>query len=360
MRGYQAKLLLTGLLAVRHNFPSLVLFSSGDRNLRFTALILSLALLLQFNLLIAPTYADSIKVTTTTSTTSGGITGQVPVTKVGALIAGDALAILNGTEIKIESKTKSNSSSSTPPNALLQGVLMQTQTAGGAASGYAVFTGGDRFARINTSQCPETVITTSGTTYTGSISNVTASGLSISTNSGMQSVNAGDIAEIHSARAYKYNIPDYANVNAKMSFSTTCVHTVAAKTKTSSDHGNNMKKLIIVGMALTIVAVAVAVPVAIACSNHHHNNNNVNNIVAANILARQRAGVPTPVLPAGMNMPTALTPQQLGRNYLATLMNSRGSSASTSVNSSLLNSSSSSSSSSGQFVTTSGGTFFSP
>jgi hypothetical protein len=321
--------------------------------LRFTSLILSLALLLQFNLLIAPTYADSIKVTTTTTTTSGGITGQVPVTKVGALIAGDALAILNGTEIKIESKSKSNSSSSTPSNPLLQGVLMQTQTAGGAASGYAVFTGGDRFVRINTSACPETVTTTAGTTFTGSISNVTASALSISTSSGTQTVNAGDISEIHSARAYKYNIPDYSNATAKMSFSTTCAHTVATKT---TDHGNNVKKLIIVGMALGIVAVAVAVPVAIACSNHHHNNNNVNNIIAYNYL-RSHQAIPSPTLPANLSMPTALTPQQLGRNYLATLMNSKNSSSS--VSSSLLNSSSSSSSG-GQFVTTPGGVFFSP
>ena len=321
--------------------------------MRFTSLILSLALLLQFNLMNAPTYADSIKVTTTTTTTSGGITGQVPVTKVGALIAGDALAILNGTEIKIESKSKSNSSSSTPTNPLLQGVLMQTQTAGGAASGYAVFTGGDRFVRINTGACPETVTTTAGTTYTGSISNVTASALSISTSSGTQTVNAGDISEIHSARAYKYNIPDYSNATAKMSFSTTCVHTVAAKTKTT-DHGNNVKKLIIVGMALGIVAVAVAVPVAVACSHHHHNNN-VNNIIAYNYLKAR--SVPQPTLPQNLTMPTtALTPQQLGRNYLATLLNSKNTSSS--VSSSVINSSSSSSG--GQFVTTPGGTFFSP
>ncbi|MFX5933696.1 hypothetical protein ABTE76_19010, partial [Acinetobacter baumannii] len=90
---------------------------------RFTAFLLSMAMLLQFNLMILPTYADSSTVTTTTITTSsGGINGQVAVTKVGALIAGDALAILSGTEIKIESKSHSKSST-TPPNNLLTGVL---------------------------------------------------------------------------------------------------------------------------------------------------------------------------------------------------------------------------------------------
>ena len=93
------------------------------------ALVLAVALLLQFNLLIAPVYADTITVTTSTTSSSGGITGQVPVTKVGALIAGDALAILSGTEIKIESKSKSKSPSSTTNN-LLTGVLMQTKAVG--------------------------------------------------------------------------------------------------------------------------------------------------------------------------------------------------------------------------------------
>ena len=64
-------------------------------------------MMLQFNLLLAPAYADTITVTTTTTSSPGGINGQIAITKVGALIAGDALAILNGTEIKIESKTRS-------------------------------------------------------------------------------------------------------------------------------------------------------------------------------------------------------------------------------------------------------------
>ena len=350
--GCQAEAVLTGVFFFRIITGS-VHFNQfvGTRNLKFIALIMSFALLVQFNLLILPTYADSVTVTTTTTTTPGGITGQVPVTKVGALIAGDCLAILSGTEIKIESKSKSHNanSTSTPPNNLLTGVLMQTKTVGTGASGYAVFNGGDRFNRISSTGCPDKVTTTTGAVYTGSITSATASAVSMSTSSGSQTINSSDIADIHSARAFKYNIPDTGA--PKMSFTTTCVHSVATTTK-SSDHGNTTKKLIIVGLALTIVAVAIAVPVAVACSSHHHSNNN-NNIIAANLLAARARAVPQPTLPSQLQMPTALTPQQLGRNYVASLQNLKSSNSS-SV------SSSSSSSSGGQFVTTPGGTFFSP
>lgn len=277
---------------------------------------------LQFNLLIAPTCADSITVTTTTTTTPGGITGQVAVTKVGALIAGDALAILSGTEIKIESKSKSksNNSTTTPQNPLLNGVLMQTKTINGAAQGYVVFNGGERFSRINSNNCPDKVTTTTGATYTGSITDATASALTISTSSGAQTVGASDISDIHSARAFKYNISDIANPNPTMQFTTTCIHSAKAATE-----GNTMKKVIIVGLALTIVAVAIAVPIAVSASHHHHNNN-LNNIIAANYLRAQQSA-PMPMMPAGMRMPT---PQQLGASYIANLQRLQSSSSSSS------------------------------
>jgi hypothetical protein len=339
-----------GGFELSHNAGQRSLFSvKGSRDLRYIALILSFALLMQFNLLVAPTYADTITVTTTTTSTPGGINGQLPVSKVGALIAGDALAILSGTEIKIESKSKSksnSSSSSTPPGNLLTGVLMQTKTAGGSASGYAVFNGGDRFSRINSSSCEDKVTTVTGATFSGSITSATAAALSMSTSSGAQTINASDIADIHLARAFKYNINDFASPGAKMNFTTTCIHSVASA-KVKSDHGNTTKKLIIVGLALTVVAVAVAVPVAVACSSHHHNNNN--NQIIANIIASRRVPVvPQPTLPAAMTMPT---PQRLGQIYLANLQNRSSQS---------LSSTSSSSSSGGQFVTTQSGTFFSP
>ena len=97
--------------------------------------------------------------------------------------------------------------------------------------------------------------------------------LSIDTASGSQSISASDIAQIQSARAFKYNIPDYAGSGAKMSFSATCHHAVASA-KVKPEHANVIKTLIIVGLVLGVVAVAVAVPVAVASAHHNHHNNN--------------------------------------------------------------------------------------
>ena len=266
--------------------------------MRHLALLLSFVLLLQFNLLTTATFGDAVTVTTVTSSTAGGITGQVPVSKVGALIASDALAILSGTEIKIETKSRSKSSNNTttPPNNLLTGILLQTKVVGGAATGYAVFNGGDRFSRINARNCPDRVTTVAGATYTGTITQVTAAILSIDTASGAQTIACPDIASIHSARAFKYNIQNYGNPDAKMYCTTTCEHSVAAS--------NNYKKLVIVALAITVVAVAIAVPIALAASHHHHSNQN--STVYANILASRQPAVPTPTLPMGMKTPTFL------------------------------------------------------
>lgn len=191
-----------------------------------------------------------------------------------------------------------------------------------------MFNGGERFHRINPRACPEKVITVSGTTYVGQITSFKVSGLTISTDSGSHDIAANDIAELHSGLAFKYNISNYGNAEAKMSLTPTCIHAVAAVTKDSHE-GRRVKKLIIVGMALTIVAVAITVPVAIAASHHHHNNQN--NYVIANLLATKQQAVPQPILPAAMHMPT---PQQLGQTYLLNLQqSSSGSSNSLSTHS---------------------------
>ena len=161
-----------------------------------------------------PVSAEPIHLATKTRTSQpGGITGQVSVTKVGALIAEDAIAILSGSEIKIESKKEHKSNIHTPTENLLSGVLFQTKTLEGATSGYAVFNGGNRFSRINTTACPETVLTVTGITYEGHIISVTPQGLSINTNNGVHNIAANDIQEIRSPVAFKYNLPE--SINAK-------------------------------------------------------------------------------------------------------------------------------------------------
>jgi hypothetical protein len=304
-------------------------------------------LLLQFHVLIAPALADSVTITTSTSTTPAGLQGRLPVTKVGALLATDALAILNGTEITIESKA---SKSGQTTHTLLQGTLLNTKpTSGGGATSTAYFTGGDNSYKLKPGSCPDKVTTVSGITYTGSLTSVTPTGVSIETSSGPQSVAAQDIAELHSARAYKIEIP--GGNNPQMSMSGTCVHAVAAAEK-----GSLPKKLIIVGMAVALVTTAIVVPVAVATASHHHSNNN--NLIAYNLLiARQRASIPPPIMPAHLSMPVQIIDR--GSPIVSRSINSSNNSSSNSSSgftrhgvsfNSNTNSSSSSSSSSTSFM----------
>ena len=278
--------------------------------------------------------------TTTSATSPGGITGQLPVTKVGALIAGDALAILNGNEIRIERKVDPKlhkGASSAPPKDLLTGVLLQTKLESGVANGYVVFNAGERFARINSNLCPDRVTTLSGTTYTGIITVVTPNAVTISTSDRSHTINCVDIAAIHSARAFLFKIANADGQNAKMDFITTCPHSVL----TAKEHrGNIRKKVIIVALSVSLIACAIAIPVALATSHHHSNNNN---IVAANLLNSRQQVVAPPAMPAGTTMPT---PQQLGKIYLSNLQQQQASAASSSASASVSAAASSSSSTS--------------
>jgi hypothetical protein len=337
--------------------------------LRYIAILLSFVMLLQFNLLVAPVYAEVVNVTPGAGGSSGGIHGQFAVTKVGALIAADALAILNGTEIKIEDHSHhSNSSSNNSPNGpnepsgpnsstgsdssgpsgssgssgasiadgpgstsgdkvihkakdkkgghtgsegsepLLLGSLIQISTAPHMLNGCAIFTGGKNFGRINLRACPDRVTTKTGNSYTGKITFASDKSLTIVCLDGSHNVNYTDIAEIHSGRAYLFSIPNFDGSSATMSLTPTCIHAAAT-------HSSTLKKVIIVGLALTIVAVAIAVPVGIAASHHHHSN--TNNLILANYFQSKQT-VPMPIMPMGTRMPT---PQQLGASYVATLQN---------------------------------------
>jgi len=325
-------------------------------DLRYFAILLSLVMLMQFNLLLAPAYADVVSVTPSTAVSPGGISGQFAVTKVGALIAADALAILNGTEIKIENHSNNNESSpntnagpsgtsgpsgpgepsgpsgpsgSDEPGGnsggtakhnpkykkhsgddhsgpLLLGSLIQITTAPHSVNGCAIFTGGQNFNRIDLRACPDRVTTKSGKSYTGKISFASDKALTIVCLDGSHNVDYTDIAEIHSGRAFLFSIPNYDTSSAKMTLTPTCVHAFT--------HGSTLKKVVIVGIVLTLVAVAIAVPVGVAAAQHHHNN--TNNLILANYFQSKQT-VPTPVMPTGTTMPT---PQQLGATYVSTLL----------------------------------------
>ncbi len=312
--------------------------------MRYFAILLSLVMLMQFNLLLAPAYADVVSVTPSTAVSSGGISGQFAVTKVGALIAADALAILNGTEIKIENHSNNNQSSqntnagpSGPSESdelggnsggtakhnpkykkhsgddhsgpLLLGSLIQITTAPHSVNGCAIFTGGQNFNRINLRACPDRVTTKSGKSYTGKISFASDKALTIVCLDGSHNVDYTDVADIHSSRAFLFSIPNYDTSSAKMTLTPTCVHSTVT-------HGSTLKKVIIVGIVLTIVAVAIAVPVGVAAAQHHHHNN-TNNLILANYFQSKQT-VPLPIMPTGTTMPTA---QQLGASYVSTLMN---------------------------------------
>jgi hypothetical protein len=345
-------------------------------DLRYVAILHSIVMLLQFNLLVAPAYAEVVSVTPGSGGSSGGISGQFAVTKVGALIAADALAILSGTEIKIENHSHHNdSTSNNSPNGPNESAAPNgpaepngpagptglsgaagaagptglsapsgSDVPGPASSGKVTHNAKDKKhsggkgsellllgSLVQISTAPHTVngcaIFTGGTNF--SHINLRACPDRVTTKSGKSYTGKITFASDKSLTMLcvdgSHNV-DYTEIDEIHSGRAylfripnfdgpSATMTLTPTCVHAAAHSSTLKKVIIVGLALTIVAVAVAVPVGIAASHHHHSN--TNNLILANYFQSKQT-VPLPVMPTGTRMPT---PQQLGASYVATLIN---------------------------------------
>ncbi len=245
------------------------------KGLRFIASILSFVFLVQLNWLVLPAFAEPVSFTPETQSASASLQGKVPA-KVGALLAFDAMIILNGQEIKVESK----SGTSSPTGDLLSGILLNPKIEGGTdaknVTGYAFFTGGSKYERMRKVRCHESISLYNGTQLRGKITEVSKDGCTIDTPSGTQKVAAGDISAIHSARAYKFSMPVSPSADPnkptsadvpKLVFNPTC-----AAISGGISQGSTPKKVFIVLAAATLVATAIAVPVAVGVATHHHHH----------------------------------------------------------------------------------------
>jgi hypothetical protein len=279
--------------------------------LKLIALVLSVVLFAQLNLLALPACADAVSFTPGGQTTSGELQGKVPA-KVGALLAADAMIILNGRDFKIDSKTSSTSAATTD---LLAGILLNPKIEGSPDSknitGYAFFTGGAKYERLLKTHCHESVSLYNGTELTGKISSINSDSLTIDTASGPQKVAIADISAIHSARAYKFSMPvspsaDPAKPIAadvpKLVFTPTCVTISGGVTKSST-----VKKVLIVMAAAGIVATAIAVPIAVATASHHHHSSNPIFLPQQNTAPKLPVITPTVVRPPVLRVPTTVT-----------------------------------------------------
>lgn len=231
-----------------------------------------LALFMGFIFAVQMTWCPMADSATELSVTSGGgVQGQVPCNKVGALLFTDGLAIMSGNTIEIQAKSQDGKSQTQ-----LNGTVFKVEKIGSGASGTitgsAYFSDGPGLATLDSASCNEKVELTDGTTVGGPISSITAD----TVNAAGRSIPIGQVLKIHSSRVFNFRLKA---ANAQhMSFEPTCLHaatTVKTKTtttKTSSGEKCWVKRhpfITVTILAVVGCGIACAIAIPIACSQHH-------------------------------------------------------------------------------------------
>jgi hypothetical protein len=253
--------------------------------LKRNALLLSTVLALHLSLQLGA-LANPISYTPSTDSAPATMQGHLPVNKVGALLAADCLAILNGNEIKIVQNQnhdpKFKKTHTPDPNKpdLFKGEILKSkiETTGDTKtlSGIAYFNGGINFDRLTHVKCDDSVTLTDGQNLNGIIQSADKLQLTLKTASAVQSIKMSDVAAIHSARAFNFSMPVPSETDVKnpsgftaelsrLTLVPTC-HTIAAGITRSSRN----KRILIVACSLTLLATSIAVPIAVSCATHHH------------------------------------------------------------------------------------------
>lgn len=206
---------------------------------------------------------------------SSGLSGEVPVNKVGALLLASGVAVMSGTTI-----TVNNASG----QAQLNGQLFKTATSDGNVSGSAYFGDGPGLSKLDSTACSEYVDLTDGTRVTGPVSGVTATAITCAG----QSIPLSSVAAVHAARVFNFTLK--TGSSPRMSFSPTC-NKVVAQAKKDAPH-RSMKTKVIVSLAvIAIVACAIAIPIALTAGNNN-NNDRYKNQLAQQYYANQSYSQP--------------------------------------------------------------------
>lgn len=193
------------------------------------------------------------------SFSDGGAQGSASVNKIGKLLIAEGIATLTATSIEIASKDSSGNQTTQ-----LKGRLFNTEKAGSVIKGMAFFSGGPLISDLDSVGCNDYVKKIDGSKVTGPVTDVTESAVTC----GGTSIPMGNVAQIHSARVFKYSTK--VGESPKMNFSATCV-----KAKAQGEKLSTKRKIIIATVAavlITGIACGIAIPIAVASGGHHHNN----------------------------------------------------------------------------------------
>jgi hypothetical protein len=231
-------------------------------------LALLMGILLSVQLTICP-IADAAAAMSVTS--NGGVQGQLPVNKIGALLLADGVAIMNGDNIQVQGKDHDGKSQTQ-----LSGHVFKVSQAGSVISGFAYFEDGLGLASLATG-CPEDVVLTDGSKVDGPISSITTDAVTASG----RSIPMSQVLKIHSPRVFNFKINGESA--RRISFEPTCLHPGAAvkATKTTTKGDSRMHRTtawckrhpyyttLIVAAVGCGIACAIALPIAIPLAQHH-------------------------------------------------------------------------------------------
>jgi hypothetical protein len=241
-------------------------------------------------------------------TPGGGVQGQLPCNKIGALLLADGVAIMNGTTIEVTGKAQDGKSQTQ-----LHGKIFKVEQVGGNVNGSAFFEDGPGLSKLIAANCPESVKLNDGSLVKGSIDSITSDAVSV----GGRSIPMSQVLKIHSARVFNFHMK-----NEKVSFEATCLHAGGGATKTSKSSGDHFYQrhpyytiAILAGVGCGI-ACAIAIPIACANRGHHNNEQQlVNNIYLLKTLnARNTTAVAQPITAAATRTvaATVVTPVNNG------------------------------------------------
>jgi hypothetical protein len=260
-------------------------------------------------------------------TKSLNIQGRLDAKRIGSVKLDKSAVVMSGNKVDIIFETVDLTEKVEDGDKRLTGTTFKTTFDGGntegKVTGLLLLEGGSSLHELDSPGSTDTVKLTDGTTHTGKIVSCTDKYLQIQTDITNRTIDAANIAEISSARVFKFELPvrtssdmtGKTNIIADASQITfTPTISVKAEVQTTSkaepkkvepkvekvaSSSSRKKKVLIIGaIGLCLIATAIAVPIAVACGTSGGGNNRAaeQQLALFNMLRAQQLRAATPVM----------------------------------------------------------------
>lgn len=217
------------------------------------------------------------------------IQGRLDAKRIGNVKLDKSAVLMSGNKVDIIFETVDLTEKVEDGDKRLTGTTFKTTFEGhnteGSVTGLLLLEGGSSFAELDSPGTTDTIKLTDGTTHTGHIVSCSGKYLQIQTDVTNRTIDTANIAEISSARVFKFEIPVRTSADmtgktniiadaSQIAFTPTMAIKAEVKTTAKAEpkvekvarHSSHKKKIIIMSaIGLCLIATAIAVPIAVAC-----------------------------------------------------------------------------------------------